>query len=405
MGSSLDCGFGGVGFWWFRKRGVGVRSWGDRLGTSYEGDNSQWVDSPVGQKRDETISISDTARSWWRYDSAYAMAGKSVDGQRAHIFADWRTAGDPPHTDNWGPIPSSANPNWRADAVSFKAESYPGVTHNVGFELVQYANFNEGGLSRGDDKAMAQGSTIWGSLHAGDGGQWYEVEMESGQTLEIRGYVRPHSFNLGTAFGVTAVDTANGEHMVVNLSAYKKEAFTSTYRNDGPAGTIAFHVESAAWKVQDFGIRFGKNSPCRAAWTCHDACPMDDSPSPNGPQRGDPVNVGSGREFYEPGPDLAVYNPLGTTVNWGAQWNSYLVARGYASPGFSPGWAHGYDLFLEAVDPQNPNSDLIFFSPNGSAETLTPDNQSTENTVALTVADGAPYQARGVRATDTTTHL
>ena len=62
------------------------------------------------------------------------------------------------------------------------------------------------------------------------------------------------------------------------------------------------------------------------------------------PSSGDPVNLATGEEEYAPGADLSVYNPIGTSVFIGRQYNSLRGPDAtYESDDFGIGWTHNYN--------------------------------------------------------------
>jgi RHS repeat-associated protein len=70
----------------------------------------------------------------------------------------------------------------------------------------------------------------------------------------------------------------------------------------------------------------------------------------SGPSWGDPVNVATGEEEYEPEPDLTVYNPRGPAVVWSRIYNSLRgTSATYNYFDFGVGWSTPYNLLL--VDP------------------------------------------------------
>jgi RHS repeat-associated protein len=354
-----------------------------------------WDEFAVNQNKEEMLTVSDTVASLDAYPTAYTMALDAYNAGRASYYEEWAQGDNPPVTTDFGPYPPSVQERWTVEKLAFRADVVPGSDHVVGATLIGYKQFNEGGPTRQGAKRMAAGATTWGSLMEGDDGQYYSVELAQGDSITIEGYIRPLWTNRGVAVSLQAITEDGVRHGVLDLAAYRKEKFSATYTHTRPGGEVVFHLDATAWHVREFGIRFGNARPCRPAWSCHGACPLDSSPSNGGPQAGDPVNVANGREFYEPAADLSVYNPSGPAISWGRQWNSYLVGRGYSSPGFSLGWAHSYDYWLESETPELADSPLALFGPNGSQEKLTPNALSGSGVASFVTEGGAPYLVSG----------
>jgi hypothetical protein len=117
-----------------------------------------------------------------------------------------------------------------------------------------------------------------------------------------------------------------------------------------------------------------------------------------GPSGPDPVNLASGRESFNPPPDLTVYNPSGPSAVWQLSYSSdqaLKIGAGYGSPGLSRGWINSYDLRVEGTLGSWGTLKLIY--PNGATETLTPQlDGGGQPTGSLTTPQGAPYIAQGV---------
>ncbi|HEX6716318.1 MAG TPA: Ig-like domain-containing protein [Pyrinomonadaceae bacterium] len=117
----------------------------------------------------------------------------------------------------------------------------------------------------------------------------------------------------------------------------------------------------------------------------------------SGPSFADPVNLTTGRESYLPEPDIEVYNPSGPSVSWRRAYISnqaMAVGAGYASPGFTRGWVHNYDVSIQGVSGSWGALKLVY--PTGAIETLTPQLSGGVPTGAFTTAAGAPYIVEGV---------
>lgn len=115
-----------------------------------------------------------------------------------------------------------------------------------------------------------------------------------------------------------------------------------------------------------------------------DAVPTDSGSEAGGAGPGSSMQVSlpSGVEENMPGPDLSAYNPVGPSVSYERMYRSKLAARGYGSPGLSPGWVDNYDL---RVLPSSASYKLLY--PNGAAESW------IGTTGSLTTPYGAPYLA------------
>jgi hypothetical protein len=73
---------------------------------------------------------------------------------------------------------------------------------------------------------------------------------------------------------------------------------------------------------------------------------MDASAAPAavGASSGDPVNLATGEEEYQPGTDLTVYNPVGPSVVWGRQYRSLRNEGQYELTDFGQGWSQSYNI-------------------------------------------------------------
>jgi len=117
--------------------------------------------------------------------------------------------------------------------------------------------------------------------------------------------------------------------------------------------------------------------------------------SHNGPSSGDPVNLATGVESYEPSADIGVYNPTGSSVVFARNYRSDRSLGSTASPGLSAGWGHSYDIFAQQFIQGSWNL-ITLKEPNGAQETLTPILDSNGNpTGALTAPAGSSYTVAG----------
>lgn len=102
-----------------------------------------------------------------------------------------------------------------------------------------------------------------------------------------------------------------------------------------------------------------------------DVVPSDSSTAgPSGPSAADSVDLATGAEQNNPGPDLTVTNSAGPDVTFTRSYRSTLAAAGYSSAGLSAGWVHNYDVRIQGATGSWSNLSLVY--PNGSQETLTP---------------------------------
>lgn len=133
------------------------------------------------------------------------------------------------------------------------------------------------------------------------------------------------------------------------------------------------------------------------------ATPYDAPPCGCGPSSGDPVDLTTQIEDYQPQPDLTVYNPSGPGVAFGREYRSDRAMSGLSSPGFPDGWSHSYDV---TVIPTNASAwtPLTLTFGNGARDTITPilDGNGVP-TGSFSVANGTPFYASGV-ASGTTGH-
>ncbi len=111
---------------------------------------------------------------------------------------------------------------------------------------------------------------------------------------------------------------------------------------------------------------------CPSYITCPMSCPTNLGHAMNqGPSDGDPVNLATGEEEYQPAPDLTVYNPVGPSVVWSRVYNSlrdnYNPTPQYLATGsnFGSGWDYSYDIYV-SISASDPTTGKVVF-PNGSS--------------------------------------
>jgi RHS repeat-associated protein len=117
-------------------------------------------------------------------------------------------------------------------------------------------------------------------------------------------------------------------------------------------------------------------------------------PCGGGPSKGDPVNLATGEEQYEPSADLTVYNPNGPSVTWSRVFNSLRSPNlAYEYADFGPGWSQPYNVGVYdasggAAGSNNPK--YVYF-PNGAQWNFTASSvpSSTKQSVACTTQPGA----------------
>ncbi len=121
-----------------------------------------------------------------------------------------------------------------------------------------------------------------------------------------------------------------------------------------------------------------------------------------GPTAGDPVNLATRTETYEPGPDLFVDNPVGPSVDWRRQWKTNRSRERSGSPGLATGWVHNYDITIQGyletaaipdvpgTGPTSSNSYLDLVFPTGARDRILDGVPGT-----LTVPLNRPYVVSG----------
>jgi YD repeat-containing protein len=169
---------------------------------------------------------------------------------------------------------------------------------------------------------------------------------------------------------------------------------TSVQLNPGKADYFEVYSDNAG----------GESAPSNIAGATRDVTPpppdrnSDPSDGPcggcTGPSAGDPVDVATGAEDYQPPADLTVYNPSGPTATFQREYRSDLAIAGYSTPGLSAGWTDNYDYTISETSGSWSNA-LTLVYPNGAQETLTPVLSGGEPTGAFTTVAGAPYLVSG----------
>ena len=169
-----------------------------------------------------------------------------------------------------------------------------------------------------------------------------DVPLSGGvAAFDVTQFVRS---KLGQAVTLQVIaDAPDGQRLGVNskeaASGQPQLLLTSSFLNDVPAPIWALNV-----------------------------IPTDSSPSAGGPSSSDSVNLASGVEENTPGPDIAGRNPVGPSAVFSRMYRSVQAAKGYASPGLSPGRTHNYDItvYLTSItDPYHRTVNYVFGQTNG----------------------------------------
>ncbi len=131
--------------------------------------------------------------------------------------------------------------------------------------------------------------------------------------------------------------------------------------------------------------------------------PVSDNPAPPWAADSEPtedgVNLASGVQEEDPGPDIDAYNPVGPSVSFERMYRSKQAAAGYGSPGLAPGWMHNYDITVQMTYTNAAAwPPLTVTYPNGSTEAWSPLRDGSGNATGRFSAPGhgAPYIVSGV---------
>lgn len=92
-----------------------------------------------------------------------------------------------------------------------------------------------------------------------------------------------------------------------------------------------------------------------------------------GPSSGLIVNLATGNLTYLPKPDMIGRNPDGSDAVFNRSYRSDLAQRGISTPGLTPGWIHGWDVFISGKEPAKASSKLELLYPNGVREDFEPE--------------------------------
>lgn len=160
------------------------------------------------------------------------------------------------------------------------------------------------------------------------------------------------------------------------------------------ASTEVRRMESAA---QPSAIAVSSDVPL-PPWADHIAATDAVPAGRSGPSAASTVYLGPGVYQNNPERDLFVSNPTGPHVEFVRLYRTSLAAVGYASPGLSAGWTHGYDTRI-AGSSEAGWGKLTIVWYNGAKEELTPLLRDGVPT-GQTKPTGAPYIATGQPARD-----
>jgi YD repeat-containing protein len=114
-----------------------------------------------------------------------------------------------------------------------------------------------------------------------------------------------------------------------------------------------------------------------------------------GASAGDPVNLSSGQESYQPAADLMAYNPNGLNAAWQRAFSTDQSLQGYGTPGLARGWTSNADVYVTTT-PGDWGA-LSLHYPNGSVENLSPNlDANGQPTGYFGVTKNPPYVVTGV---------
>ncbi len=146
-------------------------------------------------------------------------------------------------------------------------------------------------------------------------------------------------FNIGTVNANTSgkvsftVRVTAPESATVTNSGYTIEA-TSVAPVTGP------NVVTSATAASKIALPWAKTNPTAPADTSDffsDCGGMGSGDGGVGASAGDPVNLSSGQESYQPAADLMAYNPNGLNAAWQRAFSTEQSLNGYGTPGLARG--------------------------------------------------------------------
>ncbi len=118
-------------------------------------------------------------------------------------------------------------------------------------------------------------------------------------------------------------------------------------------------------------------------------CAMDQpSAGCSGPSSGDPVNLSTGEEENNPGPDITVYNPMGPSVVWKRAYYSLSTVNNYEDYGF--GWVNNY-AYQMSVNSSKSTGNISLIYPNGYTVSITGTAPTASQNTSCTVPAGSPF--------------
>jgi RHS repeat-associated protein len=178
----------------------------------------------------------------------------------------------------------------------------------------------------------------------------------------------------------------------------------------GPAGSVYYdlHFEKSYRPPAPFKDNRAQDPNGSQSTTPEEGalpCPTCGVGGEAGPSTGEPVDLFSGKEVYQPEDDLYIYNPSGPNIRWARHYSNEQAGSLYSSGGLPVGWYHPYDIRLKSLSPggeYDPWPDLEIVFPNGVKEVWKP-QQSQDNNghwnphtgsngkVLFTLPVGSPY--------------
>jgi RHS repeat-associated protein len=117
----------------------------------------------------------------------------------------------------------------------------------------------------------------------------------------------------------------------------------------------------------------------------------------SGPSSGDPVELATGEEDYQPGPDLTVYNPNGPAVAWQRIYGSMhsITDAWYEPYDFGSGWSTLYNVGVQDASSGGAGQKYLYMYNGLRISVTAPSVPSSSNpAVACTVATGYPILAQ-----------
>ncbi|MBA4294292.1 hypothetical protein C0431_15135 [bacterium] len=111
---------------------------------------------------------------------------------------------------------------------------------------------------------------------------------------------------------------------------------------------------------------------------------------------GDPVDLATGHNTFNPSPDLSVYNPNGVHAVFKRAYSSALASSTQSStPGLTSGWSHNYDITLQTINNTDQWEPIILRYPQGAKVVFTPILNAGIPTGEFTSPAGTPLILTG----------